>query len=317
MSRSATPLLRISRACLPYAIGVSVALGFGCDLSRFTANSSANLFVRGSGGLEQHFDYDLVGEGLPGSILTLEGVFRIVPDNQDLGIALMRAYVSYGYGWVEDEVEQVQDRGDLEEEERLTGRARLLYERARNVGLHLMRLRDRGVDDAMTGGYEDWVRYLDTRFTSREDVPILFWTGYAWGSAVNAGRDDPELILSLPLARACMERAVELDESYYNYAGLTFLGVINASLPEDLGGDLDRARGYFERALEATDRKFFAVQFSYARTFAVARLDRNLYIRLLREIVDGGDPEPSARLANRMTRRRAIRWLRRTDQMGW
>ena len=56
------------------------------------------------------------------------------------------------------------------------------------------------------------------------------------------------------------------------------------------------------------------MQYSYARTYAVQAQDRDLYIRLLREIVDGGDPEPSARLANRMTRRRAIRWLQRTDQ---
>jgi hypothetical protein len=305
------------RALVPFALVVLTSFGFGCDLTRFTANSSASIFVRGSQGLDQHFDYELVGDGLPSSILTLEGVFAVVPDNEALGVALIRAYTAYSYGWVEDEMEQAQDRAELEEEERLMGRARLLYERGRNVGLHLMRLRDRGVDQAMSGGYDDFVSYLERRYTSRDDVALLFWTGYAWGSAVNNGRDDPELILSLPFARALVERAVALDESFYNYSGLTFLAVVNASLPEELGGDLDRARELFERSLEATDRKFFTVQFSFARTYAVQRLDRNLYIRLLREIVDGGDPEPTARLANRMTRRRAIRWLRRTDQMAW
>src|SRR5688500_2908407 len=211
---------RLLRSCLPFALAVSIALGIGCDLTRFTANSSANLFSRGSSGLDQHFDYELVGDGLPGSILTLEGVFRIVPDNEVLGVALMRAYTAYGYGWVEDEMEQAQDRADLEEEERLMGRARLLYERARNVGLHLMRLRDRGIDQAMSGGYEDFVAYIERRYTSRDDLPLLFWTGYSWGSAVNAGRDDPELILSLPLARALVERAVALDESFFNYSGI-------------------------------------------------------------------------------------------------
>lgn len=308
-------MLRPTRRIFPLALFLLLSLGYGCDLTRFTASSTANMFGRASAGLEQHFDYELVGDALPGNILQLEGVFRIIPDNEQLGITLVRAYVSYGYGWVEDEMEQAQDRGDLEEEERLLGRARLLYERGRNIGIHLMRVRDPGIDQALTGGHEAFVEYVDRRFTSPEDVPLLFWTGYAWGSAINAGRDDPEMVLSLPFARTLVERAVELDESYYNYSGLTFLGVVNASLPEALGGNPERAREYFERALEATDRKFFTVQFSYARTYAVGQQDRNLFIRLLREVVDGGDPEPMARLANRMTRRRAIRWLNRTDQL--
>ncbi len=292
-----------------------VAFGGGCDLTRFTASSTANIFGRASAGLDQHWDYEMVGAALPGNILQLEGVFRIIPDHQELGLTLVRAYVSYGYGWVEDEMEQVQDRGDLDEEERLTGRARLMYERGRNVGIHLMRLRDRGIDQALTGGHEQFVTYIHQHYASPSDVPLLFWTGYAWGSAVNAGRDDPEMVLSLPFARTLVERAVELDPTYYNHSGLTFLGVVNASLPEALGGNPERARELFEQALAATDRKFFTVQFSYARTYAVGTQNRNLFIRLMREIVDGGDPEPSARLANRMTRRRAIRWLRRVDQL--
>ena len=287
----------------------------GCDLTRFTANSTANMFSRASAGLERHWDYELVGEALPGNILQLEGVFRIIPDNEQLGVTLIRAYVSYGFGWVEDEVQQAQDDGDLDTEERLMGRARLLHERGRNVGLHLMRLRDPGIDEALTGGHEGFVEYIHRHYDGPEDVPVLFWTGYAWGSAINAGRDDPEMVLALPFARSLVERAVELDETYFNYSGLTFLGVVNASLPPALGGNPDRAREFFERALEMTDRKFFTVHVSYARTYAVQTQDRNLYIRLLREVVDGGDPEPTARLANAMARRQAIRWLRRTDQL--
>ena len=178
-----------------------------------------------------------------------------------------------------------------------------------------MRLRYPTVDQVLQGGYEGWNAYLDERYSSRDDVPLLFWTGYAWGSAINAGRDDPEMILALPYARVAVEKAVRTDESFFNYSGLTFLGVVNAALPEALGGNPDRAREYFERALELTQRKFFTVHFSYARTYAVQTQNRDLYVRLLREVVDGGDPEPAARLANRITRRRAIRWLGRTDQL--
>ena len=41
-----------------------------------------------------------------GSIMTIEGLFRVVSDNEDLGLTLVRAYVSYGYGWVEEHMGQ-------------------------------------------------------------------------------------------------------------------------------------------------------------------------------------------------------------------
>lgn len=297
------------------ALSLGLVTQAGCDLTRFTANSTATMFARASSGLERHFDYELVGDALPGSIMQLEGVFSVVPDNEVLGITLMRAYTSYTFGWVEDRVAQAQDRGDLDEEERITGRARLLYERARNIGIHLMRLRDPGIDAVLTGGHAGFVTYINQRFTTVEDVPLLFWTGFAWGSAINAGRDDPEMILNLPFARSIVERAVELDESFFNYGGLTFLAVVNAALPEALGGNPQRARELFERALELTERKQFTVHVSYARTYCIQAQNRDLFINLLREVVDGGDPQPTARLANRIARRQAIRWLQRTDQL--
>ncbi len=307
--RARTPLFLVALGCV---LSVSST---GCDLTRFTAQSTANMFGRASAGLERHWDYEMVGQALPGNILQLEGVFRIIPDNEKLGQTLARAYVSYGFGWVEDEMQQAQDEGDLEEEERLLGRARLLYERGRNVGLHLMRLRDPGIDDAMTGGHEQFETYINEHYDSAEDVPILFWTGYAWGSAINAGRDDPEMILNLPFARTLVERAVELDPSYYNYAGVIFLGVGNAALPPALGGNPEQAREFFEQALEATGREFFTVHVTYARTYAVQTQNRNLFIRLLREVIEGGDPREEARLTNRMARRRALRWMARIDQL--
>lgn len=287
----------------------------GCDLTRFTANSTANVFTRAGGALQRHFDFELAGDALPGSIMQIEGVYSIIPDNEELGVTLIRAYVAYTFGWVEDEMQVAQDEGDLDEEEAIMGRGRLLYERGLNIGIHLMRLRDAGVDEAREGGFEGWVAYLEQNYTSEEDVPLLFWTGYAWGSAINAGRDDPEMILNLPYARALVERAVAIDESFYNYSGLTFLAVVDASLPEALGGNPEQARERFERVLELTERKFFTVHVSYARTYCVQTQNRDLFVRLLREVVDGGDPEPEARLTNRIARRRAIRWLRRTDQL--
>lgn len=287
----------------------------GCDTGRFTASQSIGLITRGSAAIQQHWDVELVGDAMPGSILQLEGVYATLPDDRTVGLELLRAYVSYGWGWLEHEADAVEATGDLERADELRIRARLLYLRARNIGLHHLRLQDAGLDPAMREGPEALERHLALRYRAPEDAALLLWTGYAWGSAINVGRDDPDLVLALPTARTFVERAVALDESYFEYGGLVFLGGVASALPADVGGDPEAGRALFERALTATGRQFFAIQVQYAATYAVTVGDRNLFIRLLREVIDGGDPRAEVRLANRIARRRAILLLRRVDEL--
>ena len=84
---------------------VAVCAG-GCDLTRLTANSTAGLFERAAPAFDEHWDYDLAGDAAPGSILQLEGVYRVVPDNESIMLQLSKAYTGYAYGWIEDRMEE-------------------------------------------------------------------------------------------------------------------------------------------------------------------------------------------------------------------
>ena len=190
-----------------------------------------------------------------------------------------------------------------------------MHERARNLALHHLRSRDSGIDQAIAGGPETLLAYLSNHYRSRSHAAILFGTGYPWASAVQASQGDPALVLDLPIARAFVEYAVTLDEGVFHYGGLTMLAALQASLPPEMGGDAERGRAMFEAALQRTDRHFFAVQLTYAQTYCVSVGDRVFFITLLREVIDGGDPDPQARLANRIARGKAIRLLRRVDQL--
>lgn len=283
----------------------------GCDPGRFTAQQSMGLLTRGSQALQEHWDVDLVGDGMPGAILQLEGLYATLPDDSRVGLELLRAYVAYGYGWILDEAEQSQLDGETDKEEQLFERAEMLFLRARNTGLHHIRLSDPSFDASVEAGGDALRAHLRSRFTSRDDAELLLLTGHAWGLAILASNGDPERVLELDTARALVERAIDLDETAVHYGGVIFLGALE-SMP---GGNPERSREMFEHALEGTHRQFFPVQVQYAQTYALNNGDRELFVRLLREVIDGGDPVPETRLVNRLARRRAIRWLRRTDEL--
>ncbi len=298
------------------ALGTTVLAApilMGCDITKMTANGTSKLFVRAAPGLEQHWDYELAGEALPGNIVQMEGLLRVVPENEILVTNAIKLYTAYAYGWIEDRVEQLQAENDYAEAEEQLTRARYMYMRARDLSKHLIALEHEGFDEAYDGGLEEFEKWLDEEFETDEpeDAAGLFFAGYSWASYINASKSDMAAVADLPFAVALVERSVEIDPTFFNGSGTVLLAVVGTSAP---GANLDEAGPLWERAMEVTEGKNLLVKVNMARTYAVKRQDREMYIRLLTEVLEAGDINPEARLQNMIAKRRAERYLAQVDQ---
>ncbi|MGD8826247.1 MAG: TRAP transporter TatT component family protein, partial [Myxococcales bacterium] len=205
-----------------------MALG-GCDVAKFTADSTTGLFARAAPAFESYWDYDLAGEAVPATIVQLEGILRVVPDNESILEQLSQAYIAYAYGWVEVEVEEDEFEGEYGEADEQRNRARIMYLRAKDLTRDRIRLLHPSVDQAVAGSVEDLEAWLNDEFEEKSDAEMLFWHGYAWGSYINTAKDDMEAIANLAYAKAFVARSIELDPDYYNASGYTFMGVAIAS----------------------------------------------------------------------------------------
>lgn len=288
-----------------------MALG-GCDVAKFTADSTAGVFSRAAPAFESYWDYELAGEAVPATIVQLEGILRVVPDNEAILMQLSQAYVAYAYGWVEVEVEELEFDGEYTKANDQRRRAGTMYLRALDLTRHRIRIFHPTVDAAVDGSIEDLEAWLDDEFVDKSDAEALFWHGYAWGSYINTNKDDMEAIADLAYAKAFVERSIELDPDYYHASGYTFMGVATAS---ELAGDLDVAKVYFEKALALTEGRALSNQVNMARYYAVKTGNRELFDKLLNEVMDAQDPLPEARLANRMARERAELYIENADQL--
>jgi tetratricopeptide (TPR) repeat protein len=288
-----------------------VALG-GCDVAKFTADSTAGLFTRAAPAFESYWDYDLAGEAVPATIVQFEGILRVIPDNESILAQLSQAYVAYAYGWVEADVEALEFEGDYEEADVQRGRARMMYLRAVDLTRHWVRLHNGDVDNAVKASVEDLEDWLQNAFVEEADAEMLLWHGYAWGSYINAAKDDMEAIADLAYAKAFVARSIELNPDYYNAAGYVFMGVATAS---EMAADMDEAKVYFEKALARTERRALQTQVNMARYYAVKTGNRELFDTLLTEVMDAHDPLPEARLANVMARERAALYIANADQL--
>ena len=295
------------------ALGVLciVVMG-GCDMAKFTAESTSGLFTRAAPAFESYWDYDLAGEAVPATIVQFEGILRVIPDNESILAQLSQAYVAYAYGWIEADVEALEFEGDYDEADVQRGRTRTMYLRAMDLTRHRIRLHAEDVDTAIRASVEDLEGWLRANFVAEADAEMLLWHGYAWGSYINSAKDDMEAIADLAYAKAFVAHSIELDPNYYNAAGYTFMGVATAS---EMAGDMEVAKVYFEKALARTERRALQAQVNMARHYAVKQGDRDLFDKLLTEVMDAHDPLPEARLSNQMARERAALYIENADQL--
>jgi hypothetical protein len=288
-----------------------LALG-GCDVAKFTADSTAGLFTRAAPAFESYWDYELAGEAVPATIVQFEGILRVVPDNESILAQLSQAYIAYAYGWIEADAEEMDFEGDMEDANAQRRRARTMYLRALDLTRHRIRLHNEDVDLAVKGSVEDLEAWLYAAFVDEADAEMLLWHGYAWGSYINMSKDDMAAVADLPYAKAFVARSIELNPDYYNAAGYTFMGVATSS---EMAADMDQAKVWFEKALVATERRALQAQVNMARYYAVKTGDRDLFDKLLEEVMAARDPLPEARLANTMARERAAMYIENADQL--
>ncbi len=289
-----------------------------CDLNRIAADQTAEIAEAGARGINGFWDYELAGEAMPSAILQAEALVAVSPDNDKLRIGLAKTYVSYAYGWLQDQWELADARSDFETADALEKRVMYLYLRATHHAMHVVRKRDDGrrLDEKLaTGDAKLVLDYLREHFDDQDDVASLYFAGLAWGSAIANSRGDIKMVADAAVARQLLERSVELDPTFNDAGGLGVLGSVEALFPTLFGGDLEKSKAYYVRALALCERRNHLLLLGYARNYAVAVQDRALFVSLLREILEAPDQGSDVRLSNKVARHRAERYIQQVDEL--
>lgn len=296
-------------------MAAGLALGQAACMQRLAANSTARIMNRASPALQTFSDPALAEASLPYSITQMEGLLLVIPDNSGLRVNLMRALGSFGFGFLEDRMEEAEVADDEGRIEHYRNRATMAYLRGRALGFEQL-TREEGAEGGAQGAYRRglnaWKSYL-RRFDDREHAGMVFWLGYNWARHINLNKEDPDVLADLPYAVACFERVMELDPTFNYHAPLVAMASYHARAAESLGGNAAEARRLFEEAIRLTEDRFLTYKVMMARAYAVMIQDRALFTRLLQEVIDAGDVWPEQRLANQIAKRRARRYLAQID----
>lgn len=302
----------MDRAGLRMVIGVialCVATG-GCSVRNLAVNSMGDALAGSGSGFGSDDDPELIGAAVPFSLKLMESVLAETPNHRGLLLAATQGFVQYSYAYVElraDELEDTDVRAAYAQRER----ARRLYLRARNYGLRGLEAAHPGIGKTLK---TDPAAALAA--ATRQDLPLLYWTGVAWAAAVSLSKDDAFLIAELPVAEALVRRALALDESYDHGAVHTFLITYEMSQAGLQADAPARARSHFARAVELTGGQHAAPYVTFAESVSISQRNRKEFEQMLQQAlkVDSGARQ-DWRLVNLIMQRRARWLLDRTDKL--
>lgn len=280
----------------------------GCSVRKMAINSLASSLTGSSEVFTSDDDPKLIGEALPFALKTFETLLAEVPENRNLLIATCSSYLQYGYAYVEMEAIRLEPT-DYRAAQAERERALKHYMRARRYCLSALDQRVPGTSERLRREPENALGAFD----KTDDVALLYWSGLAWGATIAAGLDRPELVADVPAVRTLIERALALDPGFLNGAvHEAMVGV--EGLPREMGGDLERAREHFDRAVELSNGKRPSPYVLWASLISVRAQDREEFTAMLEKAL-AIDPEarPKERLATLISQQRARLLLEQID----
>lgn len=264
----------------------------GC--SSMMSSAASGLADNLSSAVLNQNDPETVRDGAPAYLLLLDSFLEGSPDDPALNAAAANLYASYGAVFADD-----------------PERARRLTERARKYSSTALCATYKPSCEWSGMQYEDFVATLDGLDT--RDADLVYAHGLASLAYIRAHSDDYVALAELPNMQALLARYLEISDGESDASVYVYLGILATLRPPALGGEMDKGREYFERAIELTDGKDLSAKVEYARGYARTLYERDLHDRLLNEVM-AADPEvPGFTLTNVMAQRDAVDLLATAD----
>ena len=282
-----------------------ILLAASCSINQMAINAVSNALTGTESGnvFTTDSDPELVGDALPFAIKLYETLLSQNPEHQGLLLTTGSLFIMYANAFVQTPAEMLDPIDYFFERYEGLDRAKNLYLRGMDILYSALDKKFPGFSTATVSS--DTLQPL-LRQCTINDVPLLFWTVAGGLSAYSIDVFDFNLGSRLNDWAAMMARAYELDPDFNNGAIDEFYILFYAAIPENLGGDMDKAKIHFERAIEKSSGLSAGAYVSYARMISVTEQDYDGFRDMLEKALEiDVDEDVSNRLVNILAQRRA------------
>jgi hypothetical protein len=241
-------------------------------------------------------DLRVIREGMPAYLMLVDGMVEGWPDKPELLLAAAQAYSSFNAVLGDDKDKEY---------------ANLITAKSRDYALKT--LVARGFKDPLKSSFDDFAH--DVASCGKKDVPYIFWSATCWANWIMLNVDSIEAVAQLPRVQLMMQKALELDEGFYYGGPHLFMGIWFAARPAVAGGDLQKAKEHFLKAIDLGKGKFLMAYVYYADNYARRAADKALFVATLEKVLQTpADSVPELTLINTVAQKKAKALLGRVKE---
>lgn len=239
-------------------------------------------------------DPELVRAGAPSYLLLLDSFVESSPNNPDTLAAAATLYATYGAVFANDEV-----------------RASRLTARARRYALKAMCESYSPACGWPDATYDEFVATLSGIRARKAE--FLYTYGFASLAYLRAHSSDVNSIAELPQIEALLSHYLDISGDAVNSSAYTYMGILLTLRPPAAGGEPERARGYFEKAIALTGGKDLGAKVEFARSYAKKLYEREMHDQLLNEVMAADPYQDGFTLGNVLAQEEAAALLAEAD----
>lgn len=231
-------------------------------------------------------DPELVRESLPAYLLLLDSLAAGPDASTEVLGAAARLYAAYAVVFVTE-----------------PSRAATLAARARTYGARAACAAGPATCDLQGVPYPDLAARLEQVQASQSSA--LFSAAVGSLAYLRTHSDDWEALAELPRIEAILERLLVIGKPADAGTVNSYLGILNTLRPEALGGQPERGRAYFEKAIALTGGRDLSVLVEFARSYARLVYDRDLHDSLLNQALAADPRQEGYTLLNTLAQKEA------------
>lgn len=235
-----------------------------------------------------------VRDGAPAYLLLLDSFIEGNPEDPALLAAAADLYASYGAVFAED-----------------AARAERLTERARRYGAKALCIEFVPSCEWPDMTFEAYERTLADLKVRHAEVVLSY--AVASLAYIRTHSGDWNALAELPHMEALLGRYLEIAGGESAAAVYTYLGILATLRPPALGGEPEKGREYFEKAIALTGGVDLNAKVEFARGYARLVYDRELHDRLLQDVIAADTDVAGYTLTNVLAQRDARALLSSAD----
>jgi len=273
-------------------LSVLSMLSSGCTV--LVSNAASSFSDNLSAAVLNQDDPELVRDGMPTLLLTMDSMIEGNPNSPQLLAAGASLYASYGALFADEEE-----------------RALKLTARARRYGLRAMCETYEASCDWPGMTYDEFVATLDGIGSNQSD--ILFAYGLSSLAFLRVRGSDWDTVAEFPLIQALFDHYLNISGDEVNSSVYTYMGIMHTLRPPAMGGEPELAREFFEKAIAESDGHDLNAKVEYAKGYAKLLYERELHDQLLNEVLAADPNQDGFVLTNVMAQKEAATLLAEAD----